>query len=427
MAVYTRYDPGTMVSTDLTAALLGAQSHIDIDESSIVLAGTDGGLNFYSAAQLMIGPGVLLTTGVTPNATNTKIDYGTDRHGGSDPALDAITFPGTPSAGGVSHDATSIGFNFTVDDPMATCVTFDIVFGSEDYSEYKDSPYTDLAAVFVNGEVIGNDSDVLGSVLSTVTADLPLFRNNSDGSIPIEYDGVTQRLTIVAPIIEGVNSIRFAIADRGDALYDSGLMVANLHAADLDPGGYLPMTTTNARDRLTGSELSDLALCRAGSDKVVGAGGDDQLRGEAGSDLLSGDAGADLLYGGDGADTLNGGSDRDILTGGAGADRLVGGAARDQFRFLSVDDSSASLPDTISNLQSIDRIDLSAIDADLSRDGDQRFTLVAEFTGHRHQAALIYDSQHDVTRLELDLDGDATADGVVVMLGDQIGVAHFIL
>ncbi len=80
-----------------------------------------------------------------------------------------------------------------------------------------------------------------------------------------------------------------------------------------------------------------------------------------------------------GADTLRGMGGDDVLIGGGGIDQLFGGGGHDIFRFEAFTDTGATTAtaDRIMDWQSGDRIDLSAIDANLALWGDQDFTLIS--------------------------------------------------
>lgn len=109
----------------------------------------------------------------------------------------------------------------------------------------------------------------------------------------------------------------------------------------------------------------------------AGSGAPEALVGNTGNNRLEGNGGNDLLNGKDGNDTL---------VGGAGADSLVGEAGADVFVFTSVTDSlpGPSTRDFINGFQrGLDRIDLSAIDAQTGAAGDQTFDFVGAnaFTG----------------------------------------------
>jgi Ca2+-binding RTX toxin-like protein len=147
----------------------------------------------------------------------------------------------------------------------------------------------------------------------------------------------------------------------------------------------------------------------------------------SGDDAIRGSAVADGLGGYDGDDVINGGRGNDQLWGGRGKDALAGGAGSDKFLYLNLSESRGAAADTISDLQKSDWIDLSAIDANSSRSGDQHFRLVEAFTHHAGELALVYDEAHDRTKLMLDVNGDARADGLVYLSGDQTAFTHFVL
>ena len=98
------------------------------------------------------------------------------------------------------------------------------------------------------------------------------------------------------------------------------------------------------------------------------------IAGSTGDDTISGLGGADAISGGDGSDYLYGGDGNDRITGGLGIDYMEGGYGSDRFVFTSVADSPSGGPmdmDFIGDWTSIDRIDLSAIDADPNTAGHQ--------------------------------------------------------
>lgn len=131
-----------------------------------------------------------------------------------------------------------------------------------------------------------------------------------------------------------------------------------------------------------------------GPDTILGAGyrdfieggrRDDVLEGRGGDDRLFGDSGDDDLFGGSGNDRLSGGADDDLLYGGAGRDRMHGGTGEDVFVFRSV--GEAGRGDRRDRILDFDRrddlVDVSGIDADVFRSGDQRFDFIgsARFSG----------------------------------------------
>ena len=111
----------------------------------------------------------------------------------------------------------------------------------------------------------------------------------------------------------------------------------------------------------------------------------ENVRGGAGRDSILGNAADNRLSGGDG---------RDHLRGFGGEDRLCGGKGADTFVFRKVSDSSRGASDTLvagdgakafqgSGHRGGDVVDLSGIDADTVRGGDQAFKFGAA-TGRGH-------------------------------------------
>lgn len=305
----------------LVDALIGSTvSGLIIDSTSISLTASDNSaVNFYdgSLAALGIGSGLLLTTGTTPGLTNTIGWFGQSNGGAvfnnGDPAIDAVVNSVFKTK---SYDATTLEFKFTAVDPKATSITFDVVFGSEEYPEWVDQ-FVDCAVVLVNGVNYALFNHNVNNPLSVVTANLNAgyFQDNANGLLPIEYDGVSHVLKIIAPILPGqVNQIKIGIADTGDHIYDSGLFISNL-CADTMPGSGIVVVQnvgTAANDVVTGSIQDefinlkggdDTAYSGGGDDIVVGGGGNDSIFGGTGNDVLEGDAGNDLLDGGEGVDT----------------------------------------------------------------------------------------------------------------------------
>ncbi|HYD69446.1 M10 family metallopeptidase C-terminal domain-containing protein [Azospirillum sp.] len=132
-----------------------------------------------------------------------------------------------------------------------------------------------------------------------------------------------------------------------------------------------------------------------GDDVLVGSNGNDRISGGAGNDLIWGNRGHDILWGGGGDDYLYGDLGNDTLIGGTGWDVLVGNAGGDLFVFASAQDSLVEDAgwDRVMDFDPAqgDRIDLSAVDANVRQDGDQDFSFIgfSEFTGRAGQLRLI--------------------------------------
>jgi hypothetical protein len=133
-------------------------------------------------------------------------------------------------------------------------------------------------------------------------------------------------------------------------------------------------------------------------------------------------SGSSTLYGGDASDHLYGTANQTILIGGAGKQFLYGGAGQDIFTYLSVGDSTVQNSDLIMNFNTAtDSIDLSAIDADLSKAGIQNFTFIgsAAFSNTGGQVRVVQDASAGQTYVEATLVGDSQPDLYIRVNGLQ--------
>jgi len=168
-------------------------------------------------------------------------------------------------------------------------------------------------------------------------------------------------------------------------------------------------------DRLDGGAGNDTLIGGTGKDTLSGGAGRDLLDGGAGADRLNGGGGNDTLRGGTGNDTLRGDGGNDLLLGGAGKDVLTGGAGADVFLFRSATDSTPGKNrDVITDFGRTDRIDLSGMDANSLRKGNQDF----DFSGTKAAAHSVwYVKQGDKVILRADHNGDTRADFEVELTG----------
>lgn len=132
----------------------------------------------------------------------------------------------------------------------------------------------------------------------------------------------------------------------------------------------------------TGTKRNEYFGGNSGIDNLSGGAGKDVLNGQEGRDKLKGGSGHDIVIGGIGSDKLYGGKGDDVIIGGKGFDRLKGGAGDDEFVFeklndLKVDGKGRS--DTIADFNpENDLIDISEIDANLKKKGNQKFEFIGE-------------------------------------------------
>lgn len=167
-------------------------------------------------------------------------------------------------------------------------------------------------------------------------------------------------------------------------------------------------------DTLLGGDGNDRLLGGLDADRLFGGSGNDFLDGSIGGDRLEGGAGNDTLAGGAGNDALFGGLGNDRLVGGTGKDQLAGGLGADQFVFTNPLDSGAGPAgrDAITDFNRAqgDKIDLSAIDANLRLAGNQAFEFVGTDGFSGSAGELRYQQANGTTLIFADMDGDRRAD-----------------
>lgn len=187
---------------------------------------------------------------------------------------------------------------------------------------------------------------------------------------------VSQDTFVVSPLRRGSRELSFDGTEEDTITVDLGI------------AGYQAGTLQNPY-RVSGPVDSSVAHVSAG----------------AGNDHIIGDVQANVLSGGAGNDHLTGGPGRDVLTGGSG---------RDIFVYRDAADGGDVIAD-FSHDQG-DCIDLSALDADILRDGRQSFTFSGCEPGSH---AVWYESTEDGTGIYAlaDMDGDAKPDFFITLSG----------
>jgi Ca2+-binding RTX toxin-like protein len=146
-----------------------------------------------------------------------------------------------------------------------------------------------------------------------------------------------------------------------------------------------------------------------------GGNGNDKINGTSKADELAGGNGNDKLYGKSGNDTLRGEKGNDTLRGDAGRDFLIGGKDADRFDFNSVSDSrgGSSTRDVIKAGDGAvafegvgkswgDRIDVSGIDANTTKSGNQKFDFGG--TGKGDLSVINVSGGHTLVRANIDND-----------------------
>lgn len=261
-----------LTAHDLVQQLLGE----DIPIENIVYTGAARAAGILYGGSTVIGfdSGILLSSGRAANiiGPNTVDNQGQQNNLGGDPDLDTL-IPGYQT-----RDACVLEFDFY---PATDNITFQYIFGSEEYNEYTNSDFNDVFGFFLNGQNIAlipgtnipvSINSINGGKPYGENASHPeLFINNDlqdgGGDYDTQMDGFTQVLTVSAAVTPNQkNHIKLAIADAGDFAFDSfvvirsGSFAAN-HPPVADAGEDQSVTATSdegALVTLDGSASSDI-------------------------------------------------------------------------------------------------------------------------------------------------------------------------
>jgi len=205
------------------------------------------------------------------------------------------------------------------------------------------------------------------------------------------------------------NAIRSAAADADAKGEHVVLVEQSLSRADLIDDSH-PNSTGYAKIAQTYFDAIAAALPSRGGTPgglvhPVQAG-ETAVAGSEANDRLVGNAASNVLIGRNGNDRLDGRDGNDFLRGDGGRDTLVGGGGDDKFVFSSVSQSRPTARDVIADFHHGDRVDLSAIDANIQSSGNQKFAFVSDFTERAGQL------QWDKTSSGFIVSGDVNGDGV---------------
>jgi hypothetical protein len=179
----------------------------------------------------------------------------------------------------------------------------------------------------------------------------------------------------------------------------------------------LTVTFTAVTEPLIGSSKVDKINGGSWADVIKGMGGNDILHGNGGADKIYGGDGNDRLFGDAGNDLLKGDAGNDRLSGGAGADDLYGGKGADVFLFSSLAElgKTKATADAIMDFSHLqhDIIDLSDIDANSKRGGNQDFTFIGSDKYSKTAGELRVDGDKSAYFLHGDIDGNGKDDFII--------------
>ncbi|RBI84584.1 calcium-binding protein [Rhodosalinus halophilus] len=248
-----------------------------------------------------IDRGVFLSSGGGPGTENTSGSFTVNLGEPGDPRLTETARDAFPNAGS-TNDASLLTFTFDADvlgDQPS--ISFDLFFGSDEFPEYVDSSFVDIAAVYVNGvnyALFNNDPNQPLSITGdSINTPGNFYSNNGDdgsdddpftGTFDTEYDGFSVLLNVLAPVQPGVNTVTIAVADTGDSAWDSGIFVGNIEGSDVEAGGsFVETNGTDGADQITANAAPQIINLGGGEDTVSGT--PDELNGDVINDFMDDD------------------------------------------------------------------------------------------------------------------------------------------
>ncbi|MCW3077400.1 MAG: hypothetical protein JWO32_2009 [Bacteroidetes bacterium] len=215
---------------------------------------SDEAFGYFEDGQSRLGmkKGLLMTTGGISGlcGKNTRPDMSNYTHRTADPNYRSF---GNPPAVTSSDLEKFLGGNQKTFDavvieldivPTADTLSFNYVFGSEEYDEFVGTAYNDVFAFFISGKgvegqvnlaVVPNTNDPVSvnSINNGGTTEYyrrpnhpAYYVSNIDGNLGIEYDGMTKLMEIKKAVTPyETYHLKLAIADVGDNAYDSGVLI----------------------------------------------------------------------------------------------------------------------------------------------------------------------------------------------------------
>jgi len=209
--------------------------------TNVRYTGANHAIGYFDGTHSNIGlkNGILMTNGsveiaVGPNNPNNR---GINNHLPGDTALTRI-------CGDSTFDASILEFDFI---PYADTMSFDFVFGSEEYPEFTCCKVNDVFAFFISGPGITGYKNIALVPATSIPISINTLNGNCNtqsncggaccnsnsqyyidntGGKTVEYTGFTQVLKALSPVECGQQyHIRIAIADGGDGYYDSGVFL----------------------------------------------------------------------------------------------------------------------------------------------------------------------------------------------------------
>jgi len=202
--------------------------------TNIVFSGNPAQVGAFNALNGLfpIGEGLVMSSGNVMNVPGPGSAFASTGFGQlQDPDLNLISSANT-------RDAVVLQFDFV---PTGDSISFNYIFGSEEYPEFVNAGFNDVFAFFISGPgfngPFSNNAVNIALIPGTVTpvtidnvndnTNSQYYVNNANGGPNgVVFDGYTVSLRAEAQVQCGETyRIKLALADAGDNIYDSGVFI----------------------------------------------------------------------------------------------------------------------------------------------------------------------------------------------------------
>ena len=219
--ISSAYDPITLISN----VFIGQGMDID----TIIFEGDPQQVGYFQngGAAVGIADGILITNGNAEDADNPNTATGTTTNYGTT----NTTSPLSSVVAGAGNDIAEYTIVFT---PTSSTLTFNYVFGSEEYPEWVGSAFNDVFGFFISGP---NNTAPFSNIALLPASTTPVSINSVNATTNAtyyvtntagihEYDATTTVLTATANVTPCQQyTIVLAISDVGDWSFDSGVFL----------------------------------------------------------------------------------------------------------------------------------------------------------------------------------------------------------
>lgn len=202
--------------------------------TNIIFSGNPAQVGAFNAANGLfpIGEGLVMSTGNVVDVPGAGGDFASTNFGQlQDADLNLISSATT-------RDAVVLQFDFV---PTGDSISFNYIFGSEEYPEFVNAGFNDVFAFFISGPgfngPFSNGAVNIALIPGTVTpvtidnvndnVNSQYYVNNANGGPNgVVFDGYTVSLRAEAQVQCGETyTIKLALADAGDNAFDSGVFI----------------------------------------------------------------------------------------------------------------------------------------------------------------------------------------------------------